>query len=111
MEKPMPQKNETPPGEAGLAKTSLLAGFDNHDLAPNPEKKQGPREAKERLLAIKRESLWNIGSTADAHLRLMLGSLEINDDEAAFHHARHAVENARAVARLVKDLRESREAR
>ncbi len=108
----MPQNDETQPGEAGLAKVSLLGGFDNNrEINPNPEKKQGPREAKERLLAIKRESLWNIGSTADAHLRLMLGSLEINDDEAAFHHARHAVENARAVARLVKDLRDSREAR
>jgi hypothetical protein len=105
----MPQTCETQPGAAGLANSSCVEA-DDRESTPNHQKNQAQREAKEHLLALKRQSLWNIGSAADAHLRLMLGSLEINDDEAAFHHARHAVENARAVAMLVKDLRESREA-
>jgi hypothetical protein len=33
-------KNETPPVGAGLANTSLLGGFDNRDITPNPKKNQ-----------------------------------------------------------------------
>ncbi|MEJ0093209.1 MAG: hypothetical protein WDN46_07190 [Methylocella sp.] len=39
-----------------------------------------------------------------AHIKLMLGSLEINDDEAASHHASHAVEGMRATALLINEI-------
>jgi hypothetical protein len=66
------------------------------------------KEALAGLLAIKRESLWNIGGLAGAHIQLMLGALEIADDESVFHHCRCAVARMRAIAKLVNDLRATR---
>jgi hypothetical protein len=66
------------------------------------------KESLAGLLEIKRESLWNVASLAEAHIKLMLGSLEIADDEAVAHHGRCFIERARAVAALVRDLDETR---
>jgi hypothetical protein len=66
------------------------------------------KESLADLLAIKRESIWNVASLAEAHIKLMLGSLEIADDVAAYHHGRCFVDRARAVAALVRDLDETR---
>jgi hypothetical protein len=73
-----------------------------------PGRPRRPEQAEiERLLDIKRGSVSRIGWRACAHLEDMLGALEIADDESAWRHCKSAVSNARAVAKLVNDLRET----
>jgi hypothetical protein len=62
-----------------------------------------------RLLDIKRQSIFNIGSTAAAHLDLALGSLEIRSDEAFLLHFSLALSHFKATAKLAIDLRATRE--
>ena len=63
------------------ARANALAGqneIQNQDSAEHSKPCNSTQDgtgAKRRLLEIKRESLWNIGHLADAHLQLMLGSL------------------------------------
>jgi hypothetical protein len=64
-------------------------------------------EAHERLLEIKRTSLWDIGCLCHAQLTLMLGSLQYSDDEKTWEYCRDTVGNFRAIARLVNDLRDT----
>jgi hypothetical protein len=94
-----------------LAETQTLANLDNSKNSKQCPALQCERKARRQILEIKRESIWNIGHLADAHMQLMLGSLEIADDESVFHHCRCVVDRVRAVVKLVNDLRETREAR
>jgi hypothetical protein len=98
----------SPSAKGDLSETSSIDLGDSSETTKSKPPAQAEKEVQRHLLEIKRESLWNIGSLADAHIRLMLGSLEIADDEAVFHHGKCFVERARAVAKLVNDLRETR---
>ncbi len=70
-----------------------------------------PRSADdERRLAMMRDSAWRVGDRCATHLHLMLRSLDIDDDLAAGHHAKHAVEAMRGVAQLVNEILDLRDA-
>ncbi len=81
----------TPPQTGTQVKSCITAEFD--------------AEACERLLEIKRRSLWNIGCECGDQIAYLLGALQYRDDEAAFDHCKKAVANFRAIARLANDLR------
>jgi hypothetical protein len=66
------------------------------------------QRAKQRSLSIKRGSLWNLCSEASARLDGGVEALEDEDDDAFFNHVRRFIETARAIGKLAKDLRDSR---
>jgi aspartate aminotransferase-like enzyme len=87
------------------AETRLLETSSSDALAPAARAEQAEFE---RLLEIKRGSIFRVGCGAYAQLEDMLGALEIADDELAWYHCKSAVSHVRAVAKLVNDLFETR---
>jgi hypothetical protein len=81
--------------------------LDNSEPNPPDENQQAQIEAHERLLEIKRTSIWDIGCLCHAQLTLMLGSLQYGDDGSTFDHCKAAVAYFRAIAKLTNDLRQT----
>jgi hypothetical protein len=92
---------------AGSAFSEMSSAGYNSEPKPPDEYLQAQIEAHERLLEIKRMSLWDIGCLCHANLTLMLGSLQYSDDEKTWEYCRDTVGNFRAIARLVNDLRDT----
>jgi hypothetical protein len=66
--------------------------------------------AKQRLLAIKRRSLWSLANMAGASHDALIEALENEDDEEIIERGKGFIENARGFAKLLGDFRDEREA-
>jgi hypothetical protein len=98
---------KAPRAGGAFSEMSLAGCLDNSEPKPPGENHQAQIEAHERLLEIKRTSIWDIGCLCHAKLTLMLGSLQYSDDEKTWEYCRDTVGNFRSIARLVNDLRDT----
>jgi hypothetical protein len=92
---------------SSFSELSSAGCLDNSEPKPPDENQRAQIEAHERLLEIKRTSLWNIGCLCHAQLTLMLGSLQYGDDGSTFDHCKEAIAYFRAIAKLTNDLHDT----
>ena len=104
----LPEKN-------GAARVVSAAAPDNRNIIdPNADRHiaaAAQKQARERLLDIKRGSLWTVATWASAHLDSLLSSLEDDERDEIFPCAKAFVEHARAVAALANDFEAERNKR
>jgi hypothetical protein len=101
----MPQKNETPPGEAGLAtNTSLLGGFDNREQTPNSKEKQAPSAVAGAIIDLKREYVVECLRIASILASHAADSAELGFDLVGEHELHAALSHFREGARVYREL-------
>jgi hypothetical protein len=109
----MLDKHRDPAARGALAgsETFLLGGWnvlDNHyspfGIQAKKLAQRDPAEVKRLRLKLTRDSTWRIANTAAIHLDLLMGCLEVDDDDALVHHVGRAVEAVRAVAKLTNEI-------
>ena len=93
-----------------VSKHNQIAGNAQAQIERSPAITAAIQRAKQRLLGIKRGSLWTITDEASARLDEVKQSLEDSDDEAMLAHGKRFIENARAFAKLLRDFRDTRRA-
>ena len=99
----LPEKN-------GAARVVSVSAPHNRNT-PNTDRHiaaAAQKQARERLLDIKRGSLWTVATWASAYLDSLLSSLEDDERDEIFPCAKAFVEHARAVAALVTDFEAER---
>jgi hypothetical protein len=95
----MAQTNEPLPGQAGLANTSLLSGFDNREISPNPHEKQAAITALRRDFVA--EALRVVAIKA-AHAA---EDIELGDDVCAERGLGIVIAHVKEAAKTFREMR------
>jgi hypothetical protein len=109
---------------AGLGELSSVGTGDDPKIPPTHEVaqaknrpsaavaaalKRSKQRQRDRLLDIKRGSLWTVAITARGWIDSLLWALEEPEYDAIFDSAKPFIEHARAIAKLVNDFESERQ--